>query len=126
MNCDPMCRDSEQDTPLHNAAWNGHIDVVKFHTLKMHCDPTSIEMLTITPLNHSSSKLKEHLDVIQFFMSAPAWSNSSLMSRVGVCLCAKLHFIDIMGCVLWRSTACFIYNVNDEVQRIFFQIAIEL
>jgi len=28
--CDPMCRDSKQDSPLHKAARNGHIDVVKF------------------------------------------------------------------------------------------------
>jgi len=39
--CDPMCRDSDQNTPLHLASWNGHIDVVKFLTLEMHCDPTS-------------------------------------------------------------------------------------
>jgi len=39
--CDPMCRDSDQDTPLHLAAWNGHMDVVKFLTLEMRCNPTS-------------------------------------------------------------------------------------
>ena len=36
-----MCRDNDENTPLHNAAHTGHIEVVKFLTLEMHCDPTS-------------------------------------------------------------------------------------
>ena len=35
--CDPMCKSSDQYTPLHWAAQYGHIDVVKFLTLDMHC-----------------------------------------------------------------------------------------
>ena len=38
--CDPMCRDSDQNTPLHITALCGHIDIVKFLTVEMHCDPT--------------------------------------------------------------------------------------
>ena len=34
-----MYRDSKQNTPLHRASVHGHIGVVKFLTLEIHCDP---------------------------------------------------------------------------------------
>ena len=45
------------------------------------------------------------------------------MSRVGICQCAKLHFIDTMRL---RTVEKHICNLNDEVQCIYSQIAIEL
>ena len=62
-----MCRNSDQDTPLHWAALEGHIDVVKFLTLEMHCDPTSRNADSNTALHVAAGN--GHLDVVQFFIS---------------------------------------------------------
>ena len=65
MHCDPMCRDSEQDTPLHKAARKDHIDIVKFLTLEMHSDPTSRNVHNATALHLAAEN--GHLDIVQFF-----------------------------------------------------------
>ena len=62
-----MCRDSVQDTPLHNAAQYGHIEVVKFLTIDMHCDPTSKNARKQTPLHLAAGK--GYLNIIKFFIS---------------------------------------------------------
>ena len=60
-----MCRDSDQETPLHMAALDGHVEVVKFLTLEMHCDPTSRNANSDTALH--LAVVNGHLDIIKFF-----------------------------------------------------------
>ena len=63
--CDPMCQDSDQNTPLHMAAQNGHIDIVKFLTLEMHCNPTSRNINNATAQQLAAEH--KHLDLLHFF-----------------------------------------------------------
>ena len=60
-----MCRDSKKNTPLHMAARNDHIEIVKFLTIEMHCDPTSRNADNDTAL----AIMNGHSDVVQFFIS---------------------------------------------------------
>ena len=62
-----MCRDSNQYTPLHKAALGGHIELVKFLILRLHCDPISKNVNNDTAL-HLAAK-NGHLDIVQFFIS---------------------------------------------------------
>ena len=65
--CDPMCRDSKQNIPLHRAAQNGHIEVVKFLTAELHCDPTSGNSNGDTAVHLAVAN--GHMDIVQFFIS---------------------------------------------------------
>ena len=60
--CDPMCRNSDNSTPLHYAAQNGHTVVVKFLTLEMHCDSTSENTVNATALHLAAAH--GHLDFL--------------------------------------------------------------
>ena len=64
MNCDPMCRDCDQDTPLHVAAINGNTEVGRFLTLEMHCDATCRNANSHTALHLAA--MKGHLDTLKF------------------------------------------------------------
>ena len=33
------CKDEEGHIPLHYAAYNGHLEVVKYFVVELHCDP---------------------------------------------------------------------------------------
>ena len=48
-------------------ACKGHIDVVKFLTLEMHCDPISRNANSDTALH--LAVMNGHLDIVQFFIS---------------------------------------------------------
>ena len=49
------------------AALGGHIDIVKFLTLEMNCDPTSRNAYNNTALH--LAVVNGHLDIVQFFIS---------------------------------------------------------
>ena len=61
--CDPMSSDSDQDTLLHMAALNSHIQVVKFLTTYTY-DPTKRIADTVI-----CNTVNQHLDIVQFFIS---------------------------------------------------------
>ena len=67
IHCDPICRDCDQDTPLHVAAIQGHIEVVKFLTVEMHCDTTCRNASTHTALHLLA--MKGHLETLKFLIS---------------------------------------------------------
>ena len=65
---DSMCREpGYQRTPLHMAALGGHISIIKFLILEMHCEPTSRDANNDTALHLAA--VKGHLDIVQFFIS---------------------------------------------------------
>jgi len=45
-----MCRDSQQNTPLHLAASEGHFQVVSFFIEELKCPPNIIGACKLTPL----------------------------------------------------------------------------
>ena len=59
-----MCKESDQDTPLHIAPLGGHINIIKFLIVEMHCDPISR-----TSDNFTALHLAVHLYVVQFLIS---------------------------------------------------------
>ena len=59
-----MCKESDQDTPLHMAALGNHINIIKFLIVEMHCDPISK-----TSDNFTALHLAVHLNVAQFLIS---------------------------------------------------------
>jgi len=56
----------QKQTPLHRAAYNGQLDIVKFLTLEKHCKPNQRDILKDTPF-HIAAKYG-HLQVVQFFI----------------------------------------------------------
>ena len=62
-----MGRDLNLNTPLHGAVKYGHLEIVKFLTFEMNCDPTSTNIGNSTALHISA--WNGHLDIVQFFIS---------------------------------------------------------
>ena len=59
-NTDPSCHDENKTTPLHIAAVNGRLDIVKYLTLDENCNPLDRE-LPWQPLLSMSLLLCGHL-----------------------------------------------------------------
>jgi len=53
-------------TPLHLAAEEGHIEIVKFLTMEKHCDPMSRNIHNNTALH--CAVLNGHMQVVKFFI----------------------------------------------------------
>ena len=62
--CNPSSLDRDERTPLHYAARNGHLDVVKFLTLEKHCNPSQRDIWNNTPLQFAVRN--GHLQVVKF------------------------------------------------------------
>ena len=69
---DPMCRNSEQFTPLH---LTHNIEIVKFLILEMHCDPTSRNAHNTTALHIAA--IEGHLDIVPIHLQSEVWSKHS-------------------------------------------------
>ena len=65
--CDPYCKDSEGDTPLHYAADKGHLEVAKYLVKDRRCDPMDKNNGKSTPL-HLACK-NGHFEIVQFLLS---------------------------------------------------------
>ena len=64
---DPMARDNSNNTPLHLAAWNGHVSVVKYYIDKLYCDPNIIRGQYIrTPLH--CANINGHIEMIKYIV----------------------------------------------------------
>ena len=61
-----MVKDKFSNTPLHLAALYGHLEVVKFLTEDMKCDPNLKGQLWTTPLHYACER--GHLDVIMYLV----------------------------------------------------------
>ena len=48
--CDPMCRSSNLNTPLHMAVVGGHLEIIKFFVEELKCPPYTTGALNMTPL----------------------------------------------------------------------------
>ena len=64
--CEPSCLYRNKQAPLHLAAYNGQLDIVKFLTLEKHCNPNQVDNQKSTPLHYAAGK--GHLQVVQFFV----------------------------------------------------------
>ena len=53
-------------TPLHLAAMEGHIEIVKFLTVEKNCDPISETIKEITVLHGAA--LRGHLEIVKFLI----------------------------------------------------------
>ena len=62
---DPNVRDDDVRTPLHYAAWRGHLDVVKL-LLERGADPNAQGVEGETPLDHAMSK--GHPDIVKLLL----------------------------------------------------------
>ena len=51
-NCVANWRDDIGNTPLHYAAYNGHLEVVKYFIIELLCDPMDRNKYDYTPLSH--------------------------------------------------------------------------
>jgi len=62
---DPNVKDNEGATPLHNAAWRGHLDVVKL-LLEHGADPNVKDNAGNTPLHNAARRGR--LDVVKLLL----------------------------------------------------------
>ena len=51
-NCAANCKDEEGHIPLHYAASNGHLEVVKYFIVELHCDPMDKNQYGETSTSH--------------------------------------------------------------------------
>ena len=51
--CDTNCKDSDGRTPLHYAASNNHLEVVRYFINEQHCDPMTRDNDGDTPLHYA-------------------------------------------------------------------------
>ena len=61
-----MCTDSDLNTPLHMAAYNGRKDIVTFLAREMHCDPMSQNIRGNTVLHVAIGG--GHLQIVKFLI----------------------------------------------------------
>ena len=64
--CDPLSKNKDNNTPLHFAALNGRLAVVKYFIEDLKCDPNSRGQWGRISLHHASEN--GHLDVIQYLI----------------------------------------------------------
>ena len=64
--CNPDCKDDAKNTPLHFAAYNGHLEIVKYLTTEMFSDPMSKSKYGETPLHYACEN--GHLNIAQYLI----------------------------------------------------------
>ena len=64
--CIPSCLDELKYSPLHLAAENGHLDIVKLLTVEKHCDPMSQNVFGYTVLHLAAQH--GHLEIVEFLV----------------------------------------------------------
>ena len=82
MHCDPTSRDENNDTALHLAVLEGHLDIVQFFISNQKCDPNIPGQYGGTLL-HCAAEFG-HLHIVKYLTEAAihhAWMNTM-----------KLHF----------------------------------
>ena len=92
-----MCRDSEQDTPLHNAAFNGHLDIVQFFVCDENCDASILGQYGLTPLHFAA--LGGHLhNIVNYLIDDQGCNPSSVddLNRTPLHLATKEGHMDIV------------------------------
>ena len=65
--CVANLKDSKGHTPLHYAAHNGHLEVVKYFITELLCDPMDRNRRGDTPLHMACHR--GHLNIIQYLIS---------------------------------------------------------
>ena len=63
-NGDALCPNEHNNTPLHFAALNGHLDIVKLFIEDLKCDPNCNGRLKGTPLHKASQN--GHIDIVKY------------------------------------------------------------
>ena len=64
--CNPDCKDDARNTPLHFAAYNGHLEIVNYLTTEMFSDPMSKSKYGETPLHYACEN--GHLNIAQYLI----------------------------------------------------------
>ena len=59
--CDTNCKDSRGHTPLHYAARNNHLEVVRYFINEQHCDPSDND--------HFNACYNGHAYIVQYLLS---------------------------------------------------------
>ena len=65
--CDINHRNKYNDTPLHDAAYNGQLDVVEYLITSQHCDPACKGRAGYTPLH--SACCGGHIEVVKYLIN---------------------------------------------------------
>ena len=65
--CDVNCKDGIGNTPLHNAATNDQLEVMKYLIDEQHCDPMARNNIRTTPLHYAC--IRGHLDITHYLIS---------------------------------------------------------
>ena len=65
--CDTNCKDFDGLTPLHYAAINNHLEVVRYFINEQHCDPMPRDNNGDTPLHYAARN--NHLEVVRYFIN---------------------------------------------------------
>ena len=65
--CDTNCKDSDGHTPLHYAASNNHLEMIKYFINEQHCDPMTKDDYGDTPL-HIACRYG-HARIVQYLLS---------------------------------------------------------
>ena len=92
--CDANCEDSYGRTPLHYAARNSHVEVVRYFINEQHCDPmTRDNDEGDTPLHLACSNC--HLNIAQYLISE-AHCDQSCENNYGD---TPLHLASRYGCL---------------------------
>ena len=65
--CDATYRDTHGRTPLHYAASNNHLEVVRYLIIEQHCDPMTRDDDGDTPLHYACRH--SHIDIVRYLLS---------------------------------------------------------
>ena len=65
-NCAANCKDEHGHIPLHYAASNGHVEVVKYFIVELHCDPMDKNQYGETPLHFACTN--GQLNIAQYLI----------------------------------------------------------
>ena len=71
--CDTNCKDSYGHTPLHYAASNNHLEVVRYFINEQHCDPITRNNDGDTPFHIACNYGNAH--IVQYLLSTGKWTH---------------------------------------------------
>lgn len=92
--CDPSCLDTDQETPLHHAACEGHLHVIKYLIDEQRCYSSSLNRDKETPLHLAA--YSGHLDFVKF-LTLEKHCNPTLRNSFG-----SSHSFGKLNMAIWK------------------------